>query len=304
MGRLRHLGSGADWLLRGRNFIGRSRSCTICLDRPEVSGEHAVLRWTGSAWEIKDLSSRNGVFVDGQRLPAGDRTTVNAGARLGFGRDVSYQLVDASEPLAFATPLTGGPPVEAVGDLLALPGPESPTAMIFRDGDGWSIEQAGDIASAADDSLLRIGDQAWRLHLPELLSPTDVAADFTPQLDGLLLRFSVRRDEEYIELVAVHDRREFDLQARSHHYALLLLARARLRQSSLPADRQGWIHQFELLEQMRIDRNRLHLDIFRVRRQLNEAGIKDAARIVERRSKTSQLRIGVARLEIVQLGER
>ena len=304
MGRLRHIDSGTDWLLRGRNFIGRSRSCTLCLDRPEVSGEHAVLRWTGSAWEIKDLSSRNGVFVDGQRLAGGDRATVTAGARLGFGRDGGYQLVDAGEPIAFATPLAGGPPIAAVGGLLALPGPEAPTAMIFRDGDGWSVEQAGDTATADDDSLLRIGDQTWRLHLPELLSPTDVASDSTPGLDDLLLRFSVRRDEEYIELVAVHDRQEIDLQARSHHYPLLLLARARLRHSGLPPDRQGWIHQFELLEQMRVDRNQLHLDIFRVRRQLSEAGIKDAAGIVERRSKTSQLRIGVSRIEIVQLGER
>jgi hypothetical protein len=239
LGRLRHLGSGADWLLRGRNFIGRSRSCTICLDHPEVSGEHAVLRWSGSAWEIKDLSSRNGVFVDGQRLPSGDRTTVGAGTRLGFGRDAGYLLVDAGEPIAFATPVTGGAPVEAVGGLLALPGPESPTAMIFRDGDGWSVEQAGDTAGLADDSLIRIGDQSWRLHLPELLSPTDVAADISPQLDDLLLRFSVSRDEEYVELVAVHDRQEFDLQARSHHYALLLLARARLRQSSAPARPPG-----------------------------------------------------------------
>lgn len=173
--------------------------------------------------------------------------------------------------------------------------------MIFRDGDGWSMDQAGGTAAVSDGMVVHVGEGAWRVHLPELLLPTDLAADLAPQIDGLLLRFSVSRDEEYVELVAVHDRQTFDLKARSHHYALLLLARARLRHQALPPARQGWIHQHELLEQLRVDRNQLHLDIFRLRRQFGEAGILDAARIVERRSNTSQLRIGVSRIEIEAL---
>ena len=62
-----------------------------------------------------------------------------------------------------------------------------------------------------------------RLTVALIDSRTDVG-DGTPPLAGLLLRFSVSRDEEYVELVAVHERQLFDLQARSHHYALLLLA--------------------------------------------------------------------------------
>jgi len=301
MGRLRQIVGDADWLLQGRNFIGRSRACTIWLDRPEVSGEHAVLRWTGIDWEIKDLHSRNGVYVDGHRLPTGERAPLRAGSRLGFGRDASHELVDASEPTAFAVPLAGLGPVAAVGGILALPGPHAPSAMIFRDGDAWSMEQAGGTTVVADGAVVHVGDDAWRVHLPELLVPTDVAAEVTPQIEGLLLRFSVSRDEEYVELVAVHDRQVFDLRARSHHYPLLLLARARLRHQTLPPGRQGWIHQHELLEQMRVDRNQLHLDIFRLRRQFGEAGITDAARIVERRANTRQLRIGVTRIEILPL---
>lgn len=289
-------------LLQARNFIGRSRTCTIRVDRPEVSGEHALLRWTGGEWEVKDLHSRNGVFVDGQRLAAGDRAVLGVGGRLGLGRDVSHVLVDAGEPAAFAVALAGGAVVEAVGEILALPDANTPTAMIFREGDGWSMNQAGGTTQVQDGMVVQVGDEAWRVHLPELLRPTAVAAEPAPQIDGMLLRFSVSRDEEYIELVAVHGRQAFDLQARSHHYALLLLARARLRHQALPPARQGWIHQHELLEQLRVDRNQLHLDIFRLRRQFGEAGVLDPARIVERRSNTSQLRIGVSRIEIVALG--
>ncbi|HEY0138086.1 MAG TPA: FHA domain-containing protein [Nannocystis sp.] len=301
MGRLRQT-DGADRLLRGLNFIGRSRACTICLDRPEVSGEHAVLRWTGSGWEIKDLHSRNGVYVDGHRLPAGERAAIGPGCRLGFGRDGGHELVDAGEPIAFADPLTGAAPLTAVGGILALPDPDAPEVTIFRAGADWAIDRSGETAVVGDGELVRVGDQVWRVHLPELLTPTDVAADLAPQLDDLLLRFSVSRDEEYVELVAVHDRQTFDLKVRSHHYPLLLLARARLRQHALPPARQGWVHQHELLELLRVDRNQLHLDIFRVRRQLGALGIRDAARVVERRGGTSQLRIGASRIEIVPLG--
>lgn len=300
--RLRQIDGGVDTLLRARNFAGRSRACTIRLDRPEVSGEHALLRWTGGGWEVKDLHSRNGVFIDGQRLPAGEHAAVSAGARLGFGRDASHVLVDAGEPTAFAVPLAGAGPVEAVGGILALPDPHAPAAMIFRDGDGWAMDQAGGTAPVDDDAVVQVGDETWRVHLPELLRPTDVAADRAPRVDDLLLRFSVSRDEEYVELVAVYDRQAFDLKARSHHYTLLLLARARLRHQALPPARQGWVYQHDLLEQLRVDRNQLHLEIFRLRRQFGEAGILDAARVVERRSNTSQLRIGVSRIEIVPLG--
>ncbi len=301
LGRLRKVEGGDDWLLQGRNFIGRSRACTIRVDRPEVSGEHAVLRWTGGGWEVKDLHSRNGVFVDGHRLPAGEHTVLRAGCILGFGHDAGHELADAGAPTAFAVSLAGAGPIEAVGGILALPDPHAPVATIFRDGDGWSMDQAGDTGVVVDGAVVRVGDGAWRVHLPELLVPTAVVADPAPQIDGLLLRFNVSRDEEYIELFAVHDRQVFDLQARSHHYPLLLLARARLRHQALPPARQGWIHQHELLEQLRVDRNKLHLDIFRLRRQFGEAGMRDAARIVERRSNTSQLRIGVSRIEILPL---
>lgn len=299
MTRLRKTDGGTVWLLRSRDLLGRSRACTIRLDEPEVSGEHAVLRWTGACWDIKDLHSRNGVFVDGRRLEPGVPAVLAAGSRLGFGREDGYILVDAGEPVAFAEPHEGGEPIASLGGILALPDPEAPAAMIFRAGATWSIDQAGEVVPIADGATVQIAGAAFRVHLPEALPPTANAASPAATLDDLRLRFAVSRDEEYVELVAVHADRVFDLQARSHHYPLLLLARARLRQRELPPAVQGWVHQHTLLDQLRIDRNQLHLNIFRARRQFGEAGIGDAARIIERRPNTSQLRIGAQHLEIV-----
>ena len=54
------------------NVIGRSPTCTLRLSDGWVSGQHAAIRWTGTGWSIKDLSSRNGTFVDGVRMNPGE----------------------------------------------------------------------------------------------------------------------------------------------------------------------------------------------------------------------------------------
>lgn len=298
MGQLRHANGERSQLLRQRCIFGRSRACTHRLCEPEVSGEHALVRWTGGVWEVQDLHSRNGTFVDGRRLAPGERTVMNSGAMLGFGRPEGFTLVDAKAPTLFAESLVDRTPIEAQGGILALPGPSTPVVMVFHDAGGWVVEHAGEVSSVADGEILRIGDETWQLHLPDPLPQTAETAGSVPYLDEIALLFRVRRDEEYISLVALHGARTIDLKARSHHYTLLLLARARLRDRSLPPASQGWVYQDQLLDLMRVDAGHLHLNIFRLRQQFDEAGIVRAANIVERTPRTRQLRIGVARLEI------
>lgn len=302
MGRLRRTSSGEeDILLTQRCILGRSQACTLRVTEPSVSGEHAVLRWVGGAWELKDLHSRNGTFVEGRRLAPGERAVVTLGTVLGLGRVDSFILVDADPPEAFAAPLGGGPPIVTTGGILGLPDPAAPLLMIFRGRDGWMLERAGEEVTVGDGEIVRIGRDAWQLHLPSPLAETEDSMASPPGIDNITLRFQVSRDEEYVELVAVHGARTIDLKARSHHYTLLTLARARLRDRMLPDDRQGWVLQSDLLTMLRVDANHLHLDIFRLRRQFGEAAIGNAAHIIERRAGTRALRIGVARLEIVAL---
>ncbi len=286
-------------LLTQRCVLGRSRACTIRLEDPDVSGEHALLRWTGSVWEVQDLHSRNGTFVDRIRLAPGERTALAGGAVLGFGHLESFVLVDAAGPTMFAELIGGGEPVEARGGILALPGPNAPELMVFRGVGCWMVERGGATAEVADGEVLRSDGEVWLLHLPEPLPQTVKAIAGAPELDDLTLRFTVSRDEEYIELVAVSARGTIDLKARSHHYTLLVLARARLRDQALAPELQGWVHQSDLLDLMRVDGSHLHLNIYRLRHQFGEAGIAGAGRIVERRPGTRQIRVGTAKLEIL-----
>lgn len=49
-------------------LIGSDAASTIRIVRPGISRKHAVVSYDGSAWKVEDAGSRNGIFVDGQRV--------------------------------------------------------------------------------------------------------------------------------------------------------------------------------------------------------------------------------------------
>lgn len=53
-----------------RKVVGRAESCDVQLDGVKISREHAELSPVGSALGIRDLGSRNGLWVNGQRVDA------------------------------------------------------------------------------------------------------------------------------------------------------------------------------------------------------------------------------------------
>lgn len=61
--------------------IGRDAGSAVQLSSPEVSKRHAFLQQTPQGWCIRDLGSRNGLLVNGNRvqeafLRNGDRITI------------------------------------------------------------------------------------------------------------------------------------------------------------------------------------------------------------------------------------
>lgn len=49
-------------------LIGSDAASTIRIVRPGISRKHAVVSFDGNAWKVEDAGSRNGIFVDGQRI--------------------------------------------------------------------------------------------------------------------------------------------------------------------------------------------------------------------------------------------
>lgn len=297
-------------MLLSRHVVGRSRLADLRMTDPTVSGEHAVLRWTGREWELHDLGSRNGTSVDGRKLASGERVTVGRGAVISFGQaENAWQLADDAPPTIMAITDDADAPLCARNDLLALPSDDVPEAVIFRDpGGNWLIEQSGETARIADRATVRAGGRDYLLRVPDVIAPTWDNSSPAPHLASLTLQFSVSRDEEYVALTARGEHHVIDLGARAHHAVLLALARSRLedrkarqepqRGAPPPESSEGWVYQDELANRLAMDETHLNVAVFRCRRQLAEAGIVGAASIIERRRPTRELRLGVARIEI------
>ncbi|MBN1612757.1 MAG: sigma 54-interacting transcriptional regulator [Polyangiaceae bacterium] len=80
-----------DWPLEGAvcELLGRGEDCSRILPGSGVSRRHAELRCDGSELVIRDLSSRNGTWVDGQRIiesALGDGALLRIGDWVGIVR--------------------------------------------------------------------------------------------------------------------------------------------------------------------------------------------------------------------------
>lgn len=302
--------AGSRSILLSRHLVGRSRLADLRMTEPTVSGEHAVLRWSGREWELHDLGSRNGTILDGRKLAAGERVALASGSVIAFGQaDNAWRLTDDTAPTIMAIPLESDDVLCARDHLLALPSEDNPEAVVYRDGGGdWVVEQAGEKARVTDRQTLRAGGREFLLRVPDLIAATWDNTSPAPHLRALTLRFAVSRDEEYVALTALTEHQSIDLGARAHHAVLLVLARSRLddrKSLAIPhgnesaESAEGWVYQDELADKLAIDENHLNVAIFRCRRQLAEAGVVGAADIVERRRPTREVRLGVAKIEVV-----
>ena len=79
---------------RGRGLVGRGADCDLVGDDVRMSRHHAEVEFDGAAWRVRDLGSRNGTFLDGERAPrSGGRRGV-----LAVG-DTIFLLCDDVRPL-------------------------------------------------------------------------------------------------------------------------------------------------------------------------------------------------------------
>jgi hypothetical protein len=304
MGEIREEATGRICVLEAHHLIGRSHRCSLQLTEPSVSGEHASLRWTGRAWVVKDLGSRYGTFVNCQPVMPGVPTEVDRGARLAFGREKhTWAVVSDTAPEVMVVPAAGGPALVRHDGMIAIPSAEHPSAVVFQGKDSrWVLDQTGKVEIIREQVPFSVDGALWRLCNTSLLQQTSVAGDGRESmtLDEVELHFQVSRNEEHVQLTANWQGRPINFGARAHQYSLLTLARVRLSEQAkgIAAARSGWIDQDELLDLLHVGPEKLSLDIFRARRQFGAAGFAPAAGIVERRSATKELRIGVSEITI------
>jgi hypothetical protein len=303
MGFLELLSGGPPLHLRPDHLIGRSDRTDLRIDDRSVSSEHARVRWTGRAWVLRDLGSKNGTWVDGARVQ-GD-VLLTLGSRLAFGNEsLAYRMASTLPPAISAVDQHGnrrfGSP-----DMLALPDLDNLVAAVVGEGGAFRIEHDGDERPVADGEVVEVGPDRFTLSLPEApLGTWDRETPSGASLADAVLHFRVSLDEEHVELTVQVGGRTHQLGSRSHHYLLLVLARLRLEEAANPAllkTSQGWVAQESLVKMLGAREGALHTSVFRARAELSELGISDAAGVVERRKGSRQLRLGIARTTITTI---
>ena len=301
---LRNETNQATRRLSSETTVGRSRSCVLRLEDPRASSLHAVLAWTGSAWELRDLGSRNGTWVDGRRMESGERSLLESGVKLGFGgQDQVWTLLADDAPVVGAQSQDGDW-VEAESELLALPSQESPEVVVYADERGdWVLERGYDSQLVESGFQVQAGGKLWALDLPQHLAPTAAAAPESTSMSfsELSIAFKVSSDEENVLLDLQWKGHLRQIPHRAQNYLLLTLARARQRDEDLESTERGWCYRDDLIRGLRIPENQFNVAVFRARQHLSRAGVIGAKAVVERRRGSTQLRLGTDRFEIVRL---
>lgn len=99
-------GFGAAHAVAEKSTIGRAHEGDLVVLAASVSREHAELRKTDAGWQVRDLGSRNGTFVDGTRCQG--RVPLPGRALLKVGDVALWFLAEAvHEPVAAPAMETG-----------------------------------------------------------------------------------------------------------------------------------------------------------------------------------------------------
>jgi pSer/pThr/pTyr-binding forkhead associated (FHA) protein len=308
MGTLFDPRTGDRVVLRAEHVFGRNAlRADTAIDDPGISLMHAVIRWRNGRWMVSD-HSRNGTFVNGRPLQAGEIVALEVGAelRLGRGSGVAWQVQDVAEPVDALVPPDARQPVLALMPHNLLPSSEAPELCIYQAQPGlWMLEQNGETRALKDGDRVQVGNAG--LHRFVAAAPMDdtQVAEIVPETAAPWLVMRLSLDEEHASLEVKDGAARTDLGERSHHYCLATLARRRMadQERGLEPGAQGWLASAELSRMLGVETTHLNIQIFRAREQLMTAlpGVTALSRLIERRR--GELRIGEMPFEIYR-GDR
>lgn len=251
-----------------------------------MSGLHALVRWAGGRWELRDLGSRNGTYVDGEAV---DQAVLRAGAVLGFGSvEDPWDVVSVTAP--------GPVAIDEAGELIAADGGflivecADQAAAIWSEGGRWILEDhLGERHDAPDEVL--VGGHRFELDLPQVQLGTVEAEPL--RCASVAFHFLVPANQEGIQLEILQRRRVLVSSTVAAVELLYRLAALRDEQRALAPQERGWILTDDLVALLGY-RNRKHLAvaIHRARRVAGQAGLTDASDIVQRDPTTDSVRFG------------
>lgn len=99
-------GFGMPHALAAKSGIGRNHEGELVVLAASASREHARLERTDAGWQVRDLGSRNGTFVDGQRVTG--RVVLSTRAILKVGDVALWFLSEVAQQVVVAPSLQTG----------------------------------------------------------------------------------------------------------------------------------------------------------------------------------------------------
>ncbi len=153
---------------KSKFLIGRSEECHLRAKNSEVSRRHCLLAIAGPKVTIRDLGSRHGTFLNGQRLEKGQDVEVASGDRLLFSNFEFEIIVDRSaDKSASAGP--GTAPISRTGTKKMAPA--DPIDETDLEVSSW-LEQADEV----DREIRKANPDVRQVQITASESSSDSAA--------------------------------------------------------------------------------------------------------------------------------
>lgn len=95
---------GQLWVLSDQITVGREEDCDIPIPNRQVSRHHAIFRFTSSGSSVEDLGSKNGTFVNSQRITEPVKLMEGDEIKVSFVQTFLYLSSDATLPLSELPP--------------------------------------------------------------------------------------------------------------------------------------------------------------------------------------------------------
>lgn len=296
MAQILDLGTDQTHHLRTHHTFGRDANAVdTAVNSPMASRIHAALEWNGRNWLIRDLS-RNGTWLQGQRIAANVSVPIVKGAEFGFGHPElpHWRLIEDSEPSSLLLGVSSGSPAIKLRPYVFLPDGDSPELVIVYSNrkQCWfeqSVEAANDRQQGRrleHGDLVTCAGRHWRVFFADSGQLTEQYAPLENKPEQIEFLFDLSLDEENTTLQLRNQDRLIDLGERSHHYLLLHLARQRATDAGrgLDSKTQGWISTQQLTKDLGMDLSHINIMIYRARKQLAHSldGSFDTESLVER----------------------
>lgn len=156
--------------------FGRAPECALCLEGPSVSRQHARLEKGGPLWMLRDLASKNGVYVNAQRrelTPVQAQDTIRIGEWVGVACVMPRASIESG---LFFDELCPGvwlsaPTLSRLGQFRAVALGQLPVIIVGETGTGKEVlARALHAASGRPGPLIAVNCAA----IPEALAESEL----------------------------------------------------------------------------------------------------------------------------------